>query len=362
MSFSGARQWFLPGDPNPAAGYCSFGWPATNPVRPELMGIQTVWGDPYDPATMDKLGIDSCPFYDAELGVRQNTDLVEFPAIGAVMDVPVADAYRAGGYDPWELGTSWWQVGFVRGPQHRPAVDQPHGAAHADWSPDGNTLLYFEQEGQTLATGRELARTFGFAFDGTQYASVRLDGGDPDVPLPIYDHPDVASLPLPASASAADCVHYLHKYARFCGAPGDAREAAGLGATVMVVSVACEDADAGFVRPSFFNRVYLVDFSDAASPIYEDLTSWIEQFEDPSGALYGTFGGTQADCSMWYVSVGGGPLPPEVVWPDPPSGLTPVEVGHDSRDVFDVIVEGDPPAYAVAGVVAGPLHKPGVFP
>ena len=344
LSFSGARQWFLPGDPDPDAGYCSFGWPATNPVRPELMGIQTVWQDPYGSDTMATLGLRSCPFFEAEKRVTQNTGIVEFPAIGVVMDV--VEAYGKLYSSPWQLGTSWWQVGFVRGPQHRAEIDQPHGAAHADWSPDGTTLLFFEQEGQTFATGQELARTFGFVFDGVQYTPVRLDGGDTNAPLPIYDHPDVASLPSPASASAADCVHYLHKYARFCGAPADARESAGLGATVMVVSVACEDEGAGFVRPSFFNRVYLVDFSDAAAPIYEDLTSWIEQFEDPSGALYGTFGGTQADCSMWYASVSGAPLPPEGVWPDPPNAPTPSE-GAD---------------FTIAGVLPGALHEPGVFP
>lgn len=342
LSYEEPRHWFPRDRPVEQAGYCSFGWPSPNPVVHTQMAFQQVWAPP-DMATEYW-----CPFLlEALSGGVSNRDIVQFPAVGTVIDLRSAATKFDGGDDPWtnyndpgelakEKTGSWWPVAFVRGWEHDQSRDQPHGLAHADFAPRGDVVAYFEQEGASYASESDLlgidteyARTYGFELAGATFSSVRRVAGSPDEPAPLYDHPAVADLPPPADAFAGQCVHYLHKYARFCGAPGDVRDVAGLPQTMLVVSVHCADntgkgGELFGARRNLFGRVYLVDFTDAHNPVYEDLTSWVELFEDVGlGTYTGTFGGTQADCGPWYQEVAaGGPSPPGDVWPLPPAAAS----------------------------------------
>jgi hypothetical protein len=138
------------------------------------------------------------------------------------------------------------------------------------------------------------------------------------LPLRAWAHLDPEELPGIDATRASATLHYMHKYARFCGAPGDAMDRP-RGERWMVVAVigarnalgggVAAAAAEGAPQDNFddriyeFSRVMLVDFRDPSSPVYTDLTALVEQYE---GAAPWSYGGTQADCGPWLPQPTGG--------------------------------------------------------
>ena len=302
---SGLREWV------------DLAWPALNPSDPSKIAVNSSWMVPANMASYEEIDM---PWVEAA-GVPAPTDHFQSPAVGAVVDWEQAQA-AGSWYGRDDAGPqNYWTLAFdspsrMAGgwPGDSSELDLVGGLAHFDWSPDGRRLISFEQEGETLAAGRGQARVWEWLWGLDELQASRYDivlsGGDLSVSkAPMFRHAAVEDLPLDAAAatgSVTPMYSYLHKYAVFCGKPGDEDEDSG---SWVLAMVAGQQEDRG--SPYRLNRVYLIDVHDRDNPVYHDLTALVERFEE--GSVTFGMGSILAASGPWYRSASTLPLPVDEV-------------------------------------------------
>lgn len=298
---------------------CDMAWPSVDPVSGTMVAVHSSWSAQFQvPCPPDAAGLTPCdngppvPYDDpaainfgcpwvARVGVPP-FDEAQRTAVGVVTDPVVAEeeagtwteASDATALDP----ASWWPVQFDHGASS-PLVDRVLGLAHLDWSPSGDQVIAFEQEGPgtrppSPLDGPERGRLFAYRRDGNVFAPLRtepLGMGSLARQIPPFDlrsDDDIArSLGI---AGDPGCKTSLHKYPVFCGQHHDALEGAD---NYLVAMVACDADQQG---PYVWSRVMLIDLADPTAPAYHDLTSLIEDYEH---APRNSYGGVMGDCGPW---------------------------------------------------------------
>jgi|GEM_PF-4403626 hypothetical protein len=246
---------------------CSGEDPFTKPGNNNIVALHTA---PYW-AEIERHGTHTCPW------------MVEVPNTDHKNPQPVVVDLRA---KEWIEGQTFWRFKMTWN------ADFP-GCAHLAFSPDGSRVLCtdqptFHHEDHTTTQGLTYAigfnRIYGFeletnAFGIDEYVSVR--GTDA---LFKHTHPaalkDIAQIWDPALR----CDVYYTKRADFCGSKNR-----------IVANTYCIDQSDKSNLKTAFSRVMLIDFSAPEIPVYNDLTS---KLEDQRGVPRGSITSFTAACRV----------------------------------------------------------------